>query len=47
MKLNNKEIEMKLLENRINLLRTRGETENHGLIAKAERKLRRLKNASN
>lgn len=42
MKLTNKETMIKLLEHRINTLKMRGEGERHGLIAKAERQIRKL-----
>lgn len=36
------EAKIQLLKNRVNLLKTRGEQMNRGLIAKAERQIRKL-----
>lgn len=43
MKLNDKNAQVSLIENRINLLRTRGESANRGIIHKLMRQLRILK----
>ena len=43
MKLSNKEIQIQMLERRIALMRTRGEQERAGIIAKAERQIRKLR----
>ena len=42
MKLNDKNTQIALLEQRINMLTDRGETTNSGLIAKAKRQIRKL-----
>lgn len=43
MKLNNKEIQIQMLEQRVAILKTRGEIERKGIIAKAERQIRKLR----
>lgn len=43
MKLNNKEAQIQMLEHRIAIMKTRGETERKGIIAKAERQIRKLR----
>lgn len=43
MKLTNKEAQITMIENRINLLRTRSEEANRGIIHKLMRQLYRLK----
>ena len=40
----NKELRIKLIDNRINILRTRGEQMNAGIIAKLLRERRKLTN---
>ena len=42
MKLTDKEIQIQMLEHRIALMKTRGEQERAGIIAKAKRKIRQL-----
>ena len=42
MRLTNKNIEIKMLEQRIAMMKTRGEQERTGLIAKARRRIRKL-----
>ena len=42
MKLNNKEIQIQMLEQRVAVMKTRGEQERAGIIAKAKRKIRQL-----
>lgn len=42
MRLTDKETEIKVLEQRVALMRTRGEQERAGLIAKAKRQIRKL-----
>ena len=42
MKLNNKEIQIQMLEQRVAIMKTRGEQERAGIIAKAKRQIRRL-----
>lgn len=44
MKLNDKNTQIALLEQRIHMLTVRGETMNFGLIAKAKRQIRKLQN---
>lgn len=43
MKLNNKEIQIQMLEQRIAMMKTRGEQERSGIIAKAKRQIRKLR----
>lgn len=45
MKLQNKEVQIELLKNRIQKLRENGEQMNRGLIAKATRQLRAIEKA--
>lgn len=40
----NKELRIQIINMRLNLLKTRGETMNAGIIAKLERERRRLEN---
>lgn len=42
MKLNNKEIQIQMLEQRVAIMKTRGEQERAGIIAKAKRQIRKL-----
>ena len=42
MKLNNKEIQIQMLEQRVAIMKTRGEQERSGIIAKAKRQIRKL-----
>lgn len=46
MRLTDKETEIKVLEQRVALMRTRGEQERYGIIAKAKRRIRRLQEKS-
>lgn len=43
MKLSNNEMEIKWLQRRITILKSRGEMERHGIISKLERRIRALK----
>lgn len=43
MKLNNKEIQIQMLEQRVAIMKTRGEQERAGIIAKAKRQIRKLR----
>lgn len=42
MKLTNKEIQIQMLEQRVAIMKTRGEQERAGIIAKAKRQIRKL-----
>lgn len=42
MKLTNKEIQIQMLEQRVTIMKTRGEQERAGIIAKAKRQIRKL-----
>ena len=46
MRLTDKETEIKVLEQRVALMRTRGEQEHYGIIAKAKRRIRKLQEES-
>lgn len=46
MRLTDKETEIKVLEQRVALMRTRGEQERFGIIAKAKRRIRKLQQES-
>ena len=46
MRLTDKETEIKVLEQRVALMRTRGEQERSGIIAKAKRRIRSLQEES-
>lgn len=46
MRLTDKETEIKVLEQRVALMRTRGEQERSGIIVKAKRRIRRLQEES-
>lgn len=43
MKLTNKEMMIKMLEHRVALMKVRGEQERSGIIAKAKRQIRKLR----
>lgn len=43
MKLNDKEVQIQMLEHRIAIMKTRGEIERKGIIAKAVRQIRKLR----
>lgn len=43
MRLSNKEMEIKWLQQRITILKSRGEMERRGIIAKLERRIRAMK----
>ena len=43
MKLTNKEIQIQMLEQRVAIMKTRGEQERAGIIAKAKRQIRKLR----
>ena len=47
MKLVDTQTQIKMLENRIALMKTRGEQERAGIIAKARRQIRKLKQENN
>ena len=42
MRLTNKEIQIQMLEQRVAIMKTRGEQERAGIIAKAKRQIRKL-----
>ena len=46
MRLTDKNVEIKMLEQRIAMMKTRGEQERFGIIAKAKRQIRKLQQES-